>query len=257
MKSVLAYIFLFFILGYSSCTQTSTFGVPVEDPAGILKDQTSFMKYLHTLKLLEDFIALNTLSEVITKGEFLEQVSTGAFLPLRLTSKDSLYYQLYKINSPPDYVMWLKYKADREYKNYQMEGKELPRLDFKDLNGTVYDKETTAGKIVVLKCWFIGCVPCVEEMPALNKLVKQYKDRKDIVFVSLAFDKEKDLKKFLIKQAFEYAVVGNQKDYVIEDLGITSFPTHIVINERGLVVKVAGSYDEMESALKKVVSKLI
>lgn len=87
--------------------------------------------------------------------------------------------------------MWLKYKAEREYKNYQMEGKELPDFNFTDLDGTVYDKETTAGKIVVLKCWFIGCVPCVEEMPALNKLVNQYRNQKDIVFVSLAFDKKR------------------------------------------------------------------
>lgn len=100
MQNILAYIFLFFILAYSSCTQTSTYGVPVKDPADILKDETSFMKYLPTLKLSEDFIALNTSSKIITKGEFLEQVSTGAYLPLRLTSNDSVYYQLYEINTP-------------------------------------------------------------------------------------------------------------------------------------------------------------
>lgn len=255
MQSVLAYIFLFFILAYSSCTPTSTYGVPVKEPSDILKDQTSFMKYLPTLKLSEDFIALNTSSKVITKGEFLEELSTGAYLPLQLNSNDSLYYQLYKIDTPPDYIMWLQYKADREYKNYQMEGKELPDFNFTDLNGTVYDKETTVGKIVILKCWFIGCVPCVEEMPALNKLVNKYKNRKDIVFVSLAFDKKKDLKKFLIKQTFEYAVVANQKDYVIKDLEVTSFPTHIVINKKGFVVKVVSSYEEMEAALKRVVSE--
>lgn len=151
--------------------------------------------------------------------------------------------------------MWLQYKADREYKNYKMEGKELPGFNFTDLDGTVYDKETTAGKIVVLKCWFIGCVPCVEEMPALNKLVNQYKNQRDIVFVSLAFDKKADLKKFLAKKTFDYAVVANQKDYLIKDAEVTSFPTHIVINKKGVVVKVVSSYEEMESALKKIVLK--
>lgn len=255
MGSAIAYIFLVFILAYSSCTQTSSYGAPVEDPADILKDEASFIKYLPTLKLSEDFIALNTSSKIITKGEFLEQLSTGDYLPLQLNSNDSLYYQLYKINSPPDYIMWLQYKADREYKNYQMEGKELPGFNFTDLDGTVYNKETTAGKIVVLKCWFIGCVPCVEEMPALNKLVSQYKNRKDIVFVSLAFDKKEELKKFLAKKAFNYAVVANQKDYLIKDVEVTLFPTHIVINKKGLIVKVVSSYEGMESALKKIVSK--
>lgn len=247
MQSVLTYIFLVSILANSSCTQTSTYGAPVEDPAEILKDHTSFMNYIHTLKLSEDFIALDTTSTIISKGEFLKQASSGAYLPLRLTSNDSVYYQLYKINNPPNDIMWLKYKVDREYKNYQMEGKELPGFNFTDLDGTVYDKETTLGKIVVLKCWLIGCVPCVEEMPALNEIVNKYKNRKDIVFISLAFDKKEDLKKFLAKKTFNYAVVANQKDYLIKDLEVTSFPTHIVINKKGVVVKVVGSYEEMES----------
>ena len=27
------------------------------------------------------------------------------------------------------------------------------------------------GKVVVINFWFIGCAPCISEMPALNKLV--------------------------------------------------------------------------------------
>lgn len=253
MPSALAYIFLFFILTYSSCTQSSSYGVPVEDPAEILKDHTSFMNYIHRLKLSEDFIALNTSSKIITKGEFLRQALSGTYLPLRLKSNNTVYYQLYEINNSPNEIMWLKYKVDREYKNYQMEGKELPGFDFTDLDGKVYSKKTTSGKIVVLKCWFIGCVPCVEEMPALNKLVNQYKNRKDIVFVSLAFDKKGDLRKFLARKIFNYAVVANQKNYIIKDLEVTSFPTHIVIDKKGKVVKVVGNYEEMRCVLKKLV----
>lgn len=251
MQSSFAYIFLFPVLVYCSCKQTSTYGIPVEDPVDILKDQTSFLKYYNTLKLSADFIALDASSKIITRGEFLKQVSSGAYLPLRLTSKDSVYYKLYKINTPTDYMIWIKDMGDREYKHYQMEGKTLPKFNFIDLDGRIYNQETTKGKIVVLKFWFIGCVPCVQEMPALNKLVNQYKNRKDIVFVSLAFDKKEDLKKFLVKTTFNYAVVANQKDYLIKDLGITSFPTHTVINKKGIVVKVLDSYKEMESVLKK------
>lgn len=253
MKSSLAYIFLFFILTFSSCTHNSTYGVPVQDPADILKDQTSFSKYYNTLKFSENFIALDPSSKVIPKGEFLKQLSSGAYLPLQLSSNDSLCYKLYKIDTQIDDLIpiWIKDMADKEYKHYQMEGKTLPKFNFIDLDGRIYNQETTKGKIVVLKFWFIGCIPCVQEMPSLNKLVNQYKNRKDIVFVSLAFDKKEDLKKFLTTTTFNYAVVANQKDYLIKDLGITSFPTHVVINRKGIVVKVLDSYKEMESVLKK------
>jgi peroxiredoxin len=123
------------------------------------------------------------------------------------------------------------------------------------LEGRIYNHETTNGKIVVLKFWFIGCAPCVKEMPALNKLVNQYKNREDIVFVSLAFDKKEDLKKFLANKTFNYAVVPDEKDYLIKDLEVVSFPTHVVINKKGVVVKVVDSYEEMEAILLKEASK--
>lgn len=254
MQRVLAYIFLFFDLACFSCIQTSRYGVPVEDPADILKNINSFLKYSNAyLKLSEDFIALDSSSKVITKGEFLQQFSSGAYLPLRLTSNDTMYYKLYKINtSTDDYIpLLIKSMGEVEYKHYQMEDKALPMFNFVDLEGRIYNKETTKGKIVVLKFWFIKCQKCVEEMPALNKLVNQYKNRKDIVFVSLAFDQKKDLKNFLAKTTFNYAVVANQKDYLTKNLDVSYYPTHLVINKKGVVVKVVNSYEEMESVLNK------
>ena len=136
-----------------------------------------------------------------------------------------------------------------------MEGKKIPKFNFKDLKSKIYNSETTKDKIVVLKFWFIHCQKCVEEMPNLNKLVKKYKDRNDIVFLSLAFDKNEELKKFLTKKAFYYPVVGNQKNYLLQDLEIESFPTHMIINKKGLISKVVNSYEELEIALKKEISK--
>jgi hypothetical protein len=40
----------------------------------------------------------------------------------------------------------------------------------------------------------------VEEMPAMNKIVKAFVHRNDIVFLSLALDDEKNLKEFLSKK---------------------------------------------------------
>lgn len=90
MKSILACIFLLFILAYSSCTQTSAYGDPVQEPAGILKNEKSFLKYQSALNLSEDCVALNTSAEKIDKGKFLQEVSSGDYLPVRLTSTDSL-----------------------------------------------------------------------------------------------------------------------------------------------------------------------
>ena len=251
-------VFLFLILAYPSCAQNTIKKLPVESPAAILKDLKSFLKYYDQhLKLSEDFVALNTSSTIISKSQFLLKLSSGAYLPLRLLSKDTAFYMLYKMNMviDNDIPVLIKSLADTEYDHFKMQNKPLAGLNFIDMDGKRYNRETTKGKIVVLKFWFIQCQKCIEEMPALNELIKQYENRQDIVFVSLALDKEEELKKFLQKRTFNYAVVPDQKKYVIENLKITIFPTHLIINKQGLVTKVVNKYEQMKDELKKLALK--
>ncbi len=255
MKKNAAYIFLIFLLFSFSCQQSKNYGDPTIEPAVILKSFNSFWTYLtRYVRPSEDFTALNIGSEVMTKDNFLKLLSTGDYLPLRLNSRDSsIYYKLYKLSddAEDDIKETIKNWANVHYAHFKMEGHKLPDFDFIDLNGNEFNRETTSGKILILKCWFIGCVPCVQEMPALNKLVDKYKDRKDILFVSLAFDSKKDLQAFLKKTNFGYAVVPDQKNFVVDTLQIQMFPTHLIINKKGLITKVVNNYEEMAYALNK------
>jgi peroxiredoxin len=132
-----------------------------------------------------------------------------------------------------------------------MEGKELPNYQFEDIAGHKYNNVNTRGKIIVLKCWFIHCVACVKEFPELNKLVDNYKNRKDILFVSLAFDNKKDLKSFLKMHRFNYDVVPNQQTFMMDRLSINTFPTHIIIGKDGKIRKAVDNYKDLLPALNK------
>jgi len=202
MKKNFAYFLLFLVLNSTSCTQKPGFGDPVKQPAEILKDMISFLTYQErNVCLSEDFTALDTDSEIITKEAFFKLLSSGEYLPLKLNSKDSIsYYQLYKLDASAnaDIRLTLKSLGNRELSLFKLEGTTLPDFRFVDLEGNVFTEETTKGKILVLKCWYIGCQACVKEMPALNDLVNQYQNRKDIVFVSLAFDNKEELKMILL-----------------------------------------------------------
>lgn len=94
-----------------------------------------------------------------------------------------------------------------------MVGKQFPDFHFVDLNGKTYDRKNTKGKILGLKSCFIACQACNEEMPALNELTDRYKNRKDILFVSIAFDSEQALTRFINKRVFKYAVVRVKKSF--------------------------------------------
>ena len=231
----------------------------VQDPKHILSSFTNFWAYWYNdVKLSEDFTAYNENDSVVSKEFFLSQVSTGKYLPVKYKIDDSLNrYKLYKIGNAADssitstIIMFGKLA----YQFYQMEGKPLPDFNFVDLNGNVYNSQTCKGKVVVLNFWFIGCVSCREEMPALNKMVASYKDRKDVLFVSLAPDEPDSLKKFLEINPFAYAIIPLKNKYVIDTLSIRMFPTQMIVDRRGLVAKVPEDYEQMEIELRKELLK--
>lgn len=254
MKKKLPCILMGLILVCTSCSQPSAFGVPIENPTDILKNFTSYWKYSNTfLKLSEDFIALDTSSNVVDKGFFLQQLTSGKYLPLRLSSKETPCYKLFKLNNNVDKDIYntIKNMGATEYKNYQMEGKPLPMFNYVDIDGKIFNHVTTKDKIVVIKCWFIRCHKCIEEMPALNKLVNLNKNKNDIVFISIALDKEDELRNFLKKTKFNFSIVANQQEYLEFFLNVNIYPTYLIINKNGLIAKVVNSYEELEFALKK------
>lgn len=244
--------------GAVSCRQEAKYGEPVVHPEAVTKNVMNFLVYRQKyLRLAEDFTALDSAENVLDRGTFLKQLSTGRYFPLRLGIKNaSACYQLYAIPDTAEAIRTIVAQwGERLYSLYQLEGKQLPGFSFVDVNGNVYDKINTRGKIVALKCWFIGCVPCVKEMPALNALVKEYGNRKDILFVSLAFDKKAALDSFLTKTRFDYATIPDKKAYMMDTLGITSWPTHIVVNKQGLISRILEDEKELAAVLKKEASK--
>jgi len=126
-----------------------------------------------------------------------------------------------------------------------MEGKYFPEFHFTDLKGDEYNNENTKGKIIILKCWFIKCAACVAEFPELNELVEKYQDREDIIFISLAFDSNDELKQFLLRKPFNYKVASVQAEFMQNDLAINAYPTHFIIDKTGMIQKVVNSADEM------------
>ena len=113
------------------------------------------------------------------------------------------------------------------------------------------------GKIVVIKCWYISCVACIEEFPELNKLVEQNKPYKDdIVFISFAFDSRERLKSFLEKRRFEYLVIPDAEDFISDSLLVDTYPTHILLDRKGKVVLYANDIHDLIPALEKLKNKL-
>lgn len=230
-------------------------GKPIIPAADLVKDFMTFWDYYsRNVKLNQDFAAFNTKGEAITKQTFLKQLNTGLYFPLRVYTKSVDFgYQLHKIPAKADSAIssYMKQFSTQQLIYYSMQGKEIPAFNFTTVDGQSYTNANTKGKIILFKCWFIRCVPCVQEMPALNNLVEKYKDRKDILFISLAIDDKKALKQFLNKTRFDYETVPDQGTYMSNKLNVSAYPTHFLIDKTGKLVRVLENDIEVAEALEK------
>ena len=256
MKSFIkASIFLFFFSFISCSDKSKTNNFDVE-PQIILKSFKTWWNYnAMQIVLSSDFNAIDDNSQKISKKIFLQKLKTGHFIPIKLLSNDSAnIYQLYKLqqDDSKEIERTIKQIAAKEYGFFEKEGTSFPEYNFTDIEGKLFNKETTKGKYLILKCWFIRCYACVEEMPELNKIVEKYKSRNDLSFVSLALDSKKQLQKFRTKREFKYAIVPNQEKFIINKLNIQEFPAHIIVDKNGKIVKIVNSQKELELQLKNI-----
>ncbi|RYE35689.1 MAG: TlpA family protein disulfide reductase [Sphingobacteriales bacterium] len=231
---------------------------PIVPQKAILSNFNTFWTYYtEEVKLYEDFQSYDAQRKRISKGEFLKQLTTGRYFPLLLFGQDeTLIYKLEIIGKKADPIIgaYMKQFSNEELIFYRMQGKPMPDFRFEDIEGNVFTSKNTLGKVVLLKCWFIGCVACVQEMPNLNKLVKAHKDRSDIIYISVAPDSKVALKKFFSSRHFNYSNTFGQDDY-LQRINISSYPTHFLIGKDGKVFRVLKDVAALSAALTKYLSE--
>ncbi|UAY56285.1 TlpA family protein disulfide reductase [Arachidicoccus terrestris] len=222
----------------------------------LTKDFKSFWNYWYdSVDLSRNFIALNTDSQQISKKVFLEKLNTGKFMPVNTgINQDQYTYQLIPLPEKivTDIAGTIRQMAATALWQFEKEGTPLPDFDFTTIEGKNYTNANCKGKILVLDTWFVRCTACVNEMPDLNRWVYPYKDRKDVVFLSLCLDDSAAIEKFLTRQGFAFQIVPDAKAYIEGKLGVFEFPTKILVGKDGKIIKI-GNF----KSIRRVFNKLL
>lgn len=234
----------------------------VEEPVKTVEELTKsyigwWTYHYNEVRLSSDFLPIDEDNKQITKEAFLEKVIEGNHLVIETKTTDRKpHYKLFPFPEGLDHNFsnTIKSVTQTHLKHYKMEGKPFPSFDVVDLEGNKYNAESLKDKTTVIKTWFIACKPCVAEMPELNHMVAGYKDNPNVQFVSLALDKKEKLDKFMKKTAFDYAVVPDQEELISDKLKLNAYPTHIVIDKKGKILKVLNKAGELKSYLKFLTS---
>ncbi|MEK7833297.1 MAG: TlpA disulfide reductase family protein, partial [Acidobacteriota bacterium] len=132
-----------------------------------------------------------------------------------------------------------------------------PLVKLTALDGKRYDLNALTGKVVVINLWFIGCSPCRKEIPRLNELVKEFSG-KPVVFLAPSFDSGETLRGFLKTTAFDYQIVPGADQIINGQFNASSFPTHIVIDQNGLIeATLVGASERRPEEVRRLILRLL
>ena len=135
----------------------------------------------------------------------------------------------------------------RKYYNQKLASNKMNNLpsaafDYENHKGGKTSLESLRGKYVYIDVWATWCGPCRAEIPSLKMVEEKYHD-KNIAFVSISVDVDKDHEKwktFVTDKALGGIQLFADKNWnsdFIQSYGINSIPRFILIDPKGTIVK--------------------
>ena len=111
----------------------------------------------------------------------------------------------------------------------------LAEFDLTDLEGRKWTPADLKGKVALINFWATWCGPCRDELPYVQKLREQLKDRKDVIVLTFNTDEEVGkVEPFMKENKFTFPVLLGQA--YADSQGINSIPRNWIISLDGKVM---------------------
>ena len=124
-----------------------------------------------------------------------------------------------------------------------------------DSSGRKINFQELEGEIILVNFWATWCPPCIAEMPSLNALYSDYKDK--IKFVFVANDQKSKVDAYLEKNNYDLPVYYSSEKAPTE-LYSNSIPATFLIDDRGkIVMKEIGSSDWNSTKVRNQINELV
>ena len=117
-------------------------------------------------------------------------------------------------------------------------GKPAPGFAFPGLDGKMVRLSDHLGKVVLVNIWATWCPPCVDEMPSMEKLYQEFKDRDfEILAVSIDADGTGVVAPFMLKYKLTFPALIDSEGSIRESYRVTGVPESFIIDQQGILVK--------------------
>ncbi|HLW77740.1 MAG TPA: TlpA disulfide reductase family protein [Bryobacteraceae bacterium] len=102
------------------------------------------------------------------------------------------------------------------------------------LDGNKLPLASLKGSVVILDFWATWCTPCRAQHPLYEQVRQRFKDRKDVVFLSIDTDENRALvAPFLDQQKWSRSIYFD--DGLQRLLAVTSIPTTVIFDKQGAI----------------------
>jgi thiol-disulfide isomerase/thioredoxin len=132
----------------------------------------------------------------------------------------------------------------------------MAEFDLTDLEGRKWSLADLKGKVALINLWATWCGPCKSELPYVQKLREQLKDRKDVLVLTLNIDENVGVvEPFMKENKYSFPVLLGQA--YAQQQGVNSIPRNWVVAVDGKVVYEGIGFDNDGEGWMKKAAQMI
>lgn len=112
---------------------------------------------------------------------------------------------------------------------------EMVDAEMLDLNDNLVKLSDYKGKVIFLNLWATWCPPCRKEMPSMEDIYKEYKDKDFVILAVSQGEDQSTVKEFLKDKKYIFPIFTDPRGQVSGQYGTGSIPTTYIVNKKGYI----------------------
>jgi peroxiredoxin len=134
--------------------------------------------------------------------------------------------------------------TDQDRSPWTPMNKPLGAFQGTDIKGKVWTIEDLRGKTTLINIWATWCRPCQEELPAVQTIFDQLKDRKDVQLLTVSVDDDFTwAAQFAARQHYTFPIIAMTSVAVDKMVGVAAVPRTWIVDSPGSVRFEMAGYD--------------
>lgn len=167
----------------------------------------------------------------ISMGDFVTQYD---YTPLKIN--EPLPAELFTFSPPAGVAEVAEFKPPERMPSVRVNltGKDALAFTLKDLTGKPFELASAKDKIVLLDFWASWCGPCIAEMPHIQKLHEEFKD-KGLLVIGVNNEELEIASEFMKDKHYTFVSVVDEGRAVAQQYQVSGIPQVLLIGHDGKV----------------------